>query len=408
MIALLFTLLSSTAMAQPTAIVSATALTGEGRIENATIVIRDDRIVSVEPGGSVPEGATRIDGAGMIVTPGFVGLGTPIGLVEILLETSTRDEAPENDDADPVRADFRASDGLNPRSTLLPIARSGGVTSVLATPMGGLVSGTSAWLDLGPPSPIPMLSKPIAAMHANLIGGGLDRVGGTQSSALTRLRGVLEDARLYGRQRAAFDRRALREMTASRADLERLEDVLSRRIPLVVQVSRAADILRVLELGREYGVTLVLSAVEEGWLVAREIAAANVPVIVQPLTDLPGTFASLASRYDNAALLAAAGVRVMIRAEGAHEMRTLRQEAGNAVANGLDPQLALQAITALPAQVFGMRDYGTIAAGRIANLVLWSGDPFETTTVARRVFVRGREVPMRTRQTALFERYRTP
>jgi imidazolonepropionase-like amidohydrolase len=143
-------------------------------------------------------------------------------------------------------------------------------------------------------------------------------------------------------------------------------------------------------------------------MVASRIAAAHVPVIVEPMTNLPTRFSTLHTRYENAAILSQAGVQIVLMAPGAWDVRNLRQEAGNAVAYGMDRGLALAAITSAPAAVFGMdADYGTVAPGRLANLVVWSGDPFEMTSVARRVFVRGREMPLRSRQTMLLERYRS-
>ena len=166
--------------------------------------------------------------------------------------------------------------------------------------------------------------------------------GGARPATLGRLREALDDARLYSTQRAAYDRRGLREMNVSRADLERLVEALSGRLPVVVRVARADDIVRVLELARAYGLRLVLSGVEEGWKVADAIAAAGVPCIVVPLANLPERFARLGTRYDNAALLARAGVRLVLTTDGAHGLRNLRQEAGNAIGDGLDPALALR------------------------------------------------------------------
>lgn len=380
---------------------------GAEPVENATVIVRDGRIVSVTPGGPVPEGATRIDAGGGVVTPGFVAAGAPLGLVEISLEPETRDMSVEDEEADEVRAAFGAVDGLNPRSTLIPVARLGGVTSALSTPHGGLISGTSAWIDLAGETPADMVVRDHAALQVALNEGGVRSAGGAMPAALTRLREVLEDARLYGRSRGAYDRRGLREMNVSRLDLERLQDVLAGRIPVVVEVSRAADILRVLELAEQYGLRLVLSGAEEAWRVADRIAAADVPVIVEPTTNLPSTFARLGSRLDNAALLAEANVSVVITAGGAHDLRNLRQEAGNAVAQGLDRDVALRAVTLEPARVFGMDDdYGTVEAGKVANLVVWNGDPFETTSWATHVVVGGEEIPLRSRQTELLERYR--
>ena len=390
------------------AIVNATVMPGDGAaIEAATVVIRGGRIVSVAANGPVPAGATSIDAQGGVVTAGFVGTEAPLGLVEISLEPETLDLAPEREDADPVRAAFSAADGVNPRSTLIPVARSGGITSAVSTPIGGLVSGTSAWIDLAPEGTQGYVVRERAALHVSLDDAGISAAGGAVPSALMRLRELLEDARLYGRQRGAYDRRALREMEASRLDLERLQDALAGRIPVVVRVSRASDILRVLELARGYGLRLVLSGAEEAWRVADRIAAADVPVIVQPLTNLPSSFTRLGARFDNAAILARAGVPIVLTTEGAHELWNIRQEAGNAIAHGLPRDEALRAVTLAPARVFGLdRDYGTVAAGKVANVVVWSGDPFETTTWPTHIFVQGREVPLRSRQTELFERYR--
>ncbi len=394
---------------QPIALVGGTVLPGDGpAIENATVILQDGRVLRVIAGGAPPAGARTIDCAGTVLTPGFVGVGSPIGLVEIGLEPSTDDEAPEGDDVDPVRASFSAADGYNPRSTLIPVARRWGVTSVVSTPTGGLVAGTSAWMDLRGATLADAMVAERAALHVSLDDGGVEASGGARASALGLLREVLDDARLYRQRRASFDRRGLRELSVSHLDLDRLAEALAGDLPVVIRVARASDITRALELGRAYGLRVVLSGAEEGWMVAREIAAARVPVIVQPLTNLPSQFSRLHSRYDNAALLRAAGVTVILSAgDDAHGQRNLRQEAGNAIAAGMSREDALAALTVEPARAFGLEDrYGTIAPGRVANLVVWTGDPFELTTWARHVFIRGEDVPLTTRQTLLFERYR--
>lgn len=401
--------LPSAALAQETiALVGARVLPGDGpAIDEATVVVRGDRIVGVTPRGAPPAGARVIDCAGTVITPGFVGTQTAIGLVEIDLEPSTADQAPEGESADPIRASFAAADGYNPLSTLVPVARLAGVTSVVSTPTGGLVSGTSAWFDLAGRTPAEALVEATTALHVDLSDSGVAAGGGARPAAIARLREALEDARLYRQNRAAYPRRGVRELSLSPLDLERLAQALDGRIPVVVSVSRASDILRVIELAREYRLRLVLAGAEEGWQVARQIAAADVPVIVQPLTNLPSALSTLHSRYDNAALLHRAGVRLVITSSGPHDLRNLRQEAGNAVAHGLPAEAALRALTVEPARVFGLGDrYGAIAPGRVANLVVWTGDPFELTTWARQVLIRGREIPMRSRQTMLFERYR--
>jgi imidazolonepropionase-like amidohydrolase len=375
-------------------------------IENGRVVFTDGRIVSVGV-GAVPAGARVVDlPEGAVVTPGLVGLEAALGLVEISLEPSTVDGHPDRGDAvDAIRAAFSAADAYNPMSTLIPVARRHGVTSVVSTPDGGLVSGVSAWFDLFGAAAQPV--ETATGLHVNLADDGVDAGGGSPASALTRLREAFEDARLYRQRRSDYDRRRLRELSLSRADLERLGQALAGELPVVVRVSRAADIVRVLALGDDLGLDLVLSGAEEAWMVADRIAAAEVPVVLVPLTNLPSTFTRLHSRYDNAAILSRAGVRVAMTTSGAHDLRNLRQEAGNAVAHGMDPAAALRALTAEPARLFGLEDrYGTLEVGKVANLVVWTGDPFEVTSYAAHVFIGGRDVPTRTRQTLLFERYR--
>lgn len=413
--------LASTASAQPrhpdiaSSIVTEIAITG-GRlrtgdghdVENATIVIRGDRIVSVTAGGAAPHDATVIDATGLNVTAGLVSLMTPIGLGEIELEDSAMDIGQEGEDADPIRAAFSAADGYNPLSTLIPVARLGGVTSALSVPEGGLVPGTSAWVDLAGRTLASVIRDDTAALHISYDDGGFAASHGARPSAIESLRELFDDARLYQRSHAQYDRGQFRETDISRLDLERVGAALSGEMPIVIRTARASDILRVLALADEYGLHIVLSGVEEGWMVAQEIEAAHVPVIVEPLANLPSRFSALHTRYDNAALLSQAGVEVMIMSPGAWDVHNLRQEAGNAVANGMTWDAALRAVTSLPARVFGMEDqYGTVAPNHVANVVVWSGDPFETTTVARHVIIRGHDVALRSRQTELFERYRS-
>lgn len=396
-----------------------TILPGDGSeaIPEGSIVIRGGEVIYAGPtaGAPAPAGAEIVElEEGAVATPGLVAVGAPLGLVEIDLEAATRDAEPEEDDADPVRAAFLAAEGYNPDSTLIPVTRLGGVTAAVSTPTGGLISGVSAYVHLGEARSAEALRgavrNPAAALHVDLGDSGIAATEGTMPTALTRFREVLEDARLYGRQQRAYERRALRPLRISRLDLERLQPALAGEVPVVVRVSRAADILRVLAIADELGLDLVLSGAEEGWRVAEAIAAADVPVIVQPLTNLPTTFRRLGSRYDNATLLHEAGVRLVLATGGAHDLRNLRQEAGNAVRFGLPAAVALQAVTATPAALFGPRDRGTpphaLAAGARADLVVWSGDPFELSTRPLHILVGGEPQPLTSRQTELRDRYR--
>lgn len=399
----------SVALGQDMALTHATVHVGDGEIiEDATVVVRAGRIASVQKGGAVPAGMQSQDLDGAVVTPGLIAAESALGLMEIEAESSSRDDAMAVDD--PIRADYRAAEGFNPRSSLIPVARRWGILNAVATPAGGLISGVSAWVDLGGDDARANLGgvvQNITALHIDLSRWGQSSAGGTIPAALMRLREVFDDARLYGRSRAAYDRRAMRASRVSRLDLERLQDVLAGRVPVVVGVSRASDILEVLSLAASYGLRLVLSGAEEAHLVRADLAQARVPVIVQPLANLPSSFSALATRYDNAALLEAAGVKVLLSAGSAHDIRNLRQQAANAVAFGLPREKALSTMTSRVAEVFGMdRDYGSVARGKVANLVVWQGDPLSLSAWPTAAFVRGRAVTLSSRQTELFHRYR--
>jgi len=226
---------------------------------------------------------------------------------------------------------------------------------------------------------------------------------------MLRLRELLDDVRQYARRRPEFERNQMRKVAASRLDLEALIPVVEGKLPLVVEAHRASDLQALLRFAREQKIRLVVSGAQEGWMVAAELAAARVPVIVSALPDLPRTFETLGSRLENAALLAKAGVRVAIspREGDGPFSRTLRLEAGNAVAHGLPWEAALAAITRVPAEIFEVDGtLGTLAAGHAADLVVWSGDPFEPLTRPRHVILRGQDLPLRSRQTELRDRYR--
>ena len=396
------------ARAQLTAIRGATVYVEPGVVEkNATVVIDGDTIVAAGKGVAVPGGATVIDGTGKIVTAGLVEASTDLGLTEVDEERSTVEGAFARTPDQAIHAAYRVIDGFNPRSVAIPIARTGGVTSAVATPRGGLVAGTSAWLMLRDGGISDMLVKAPLAMYVTLGERSESAAHGSRGLAVEELRELLDDAREYARRRGAFERNQTRKFAAERLDLEALGPVVSGRLPLVVRVDKAADILAALGVAREFGARLVIEGGTEAWMVARELAAARVPVILDPIDNLPSNFDRIHVRDDAPAILVRAGVTIAISTLGSGAFaRTLRQRAGNAIRAGLPPAAALAAVTTGPAAIFGVRDRGRIARGEAADLVVWSGDPFELSTQAEHVFVGGVEQSLVTRQTLLFRRYR--
>lgn len=385
--------------------------TGDGkRIDDGTLVVRGDTIIAVGPSAEVkvPDGFRRLDGRGAWVTPGLIDAEALTGVVEVSQEAST-DDSGLDERYDAVRAAFSVVDGLNPRSVIIPVTRMEGVTGSVLVPHGGLVTGRQAVVRLVGDSADQMVVRAPVSVWATVAGDGRNVAWGARGGVMLRLRELVDDVRQYARRRQDFERNQMRKVGASRLDLEALIPVVEGKLPLVVEVQRASDVQALLRFAREQKLRLVLSGAQEGWMVAGELAAAKVPVIVSALPDLPRTFETLGSRLENAALLARAGVRIAIspREGDGHFSRTLRLEAGNAVAHGLPWESALSAVTRNPAEIFGVEGtMGTLAVGRSADLVVWSGDPFEPLTRVKHVLIRGQDLPLRSRQTELRDRYR--
>jgi imidazolonepropionase-like amidohydrolase len=403
---------AATLESQTVAITGGRVLTAAGApIDNGTVLMRDGRIVAVGANVAVPADAQRISAAGKWVTPGLINAATQLGLVEVGAEAPTRDATALGQDN--IAAAFTVWEGLNPASVLLAPARDEGITTVLVTPGGGLISGQAAVVDLVDGSLSDMLVRAPVAMVAQIGSTGSAGVG-ARAELLVKLREVLEDARAYARRRADFERAATREFAASRLDLEALLPVLAGRVPLMVGADRASDIEAALKLARDFNLRIILAGAAEGWMVADKIAAARVPVMTGAMNNIPGSFSTLGAAQESAGLLRRAGVDVVLIGDNgvsdafSFNVRNLKQEAGNAVAYGMTWDDAFRAVTIAPARVLGIADrYGSLEAGKVANVVVWSGDPFEFGTRADHVFVRGREITTANRQELLQQRYRT-
>lgn len=252
-----------------------------------------------------------------------------------------------------------------------------------------------------------MLRVRDAAMAGNF-GNALKAAGGgSHAAGLARVRRILEDARDYDRRRADYRRADMQELSAPASELEALLPVLRGTLPLYVVANAERDILNALRLADEFDIRLIIRGGTEAWKVSAELAEAKVPVALDAFANIPD-FESMEVRWDNAALLAEAGVAVVLYEGGDGGPRNLRFAAGHAVRNGLPWEAALEAITLAPARAFGAgTTMGSLAAGRMADVVVWSGDPFEFSTRPEHVFIGGEEIPATSRQTELLERYRT-
>lgn len=388
-----------------------------GTLENATIVMQDGQILDAGTEVQIPAGATRIDASGKIVTPGILSPFGQLGLVEVGAVDGTVDSVQRGAQ---FSAGFDVADAYNPRSTLIAINRSDGITGALIAPepaepdpfgnVSSVLSGKASFVSLTP-SPQFLLRRG-AALLVNLGESGSALAGGSRAAALQLLREALDDARDYRQNKAAWARGDWREYSVSAADLEALQPVLDAEVPLLVRVNRASDISILLGLAKAYSLKLILLGAAEAWMLAPELAANNVAVILDTTNNLPASFDQLNARLDAAAILAASGVRLTFGGENSsqtHNARNITQAAGIAVANGMNWDAALRAITRTPAEMFGVADrLGSLEAGKSADLIIWSADPLELTSFPESVYIGGEAVILENRQTLLRDRYLGP
>jgi len=405
-VALVGLMFSITVLADDIAITGGKVITmgTSGTIENGTVLISEGKITSVTAGGSAPAGYKVVDAGGRIVTPGLVVGGTNLGISEVGAVAATNDGSINGDNA-PFSAAFDVSYALNPMQTHIAISRIEGVTRAISVPgrTNSIFGGQAAAIHLGNGNDILVKSK--VAMSVSLGAGGGSRVGGSRAAAITYLRKALDEAarisrRGWGRGAPVRERDSL----LSRQDAEALVPVLSGNIPMLINVTRAADILQVIRLGQDYSdLDIIITGGNEAHLVGDELAAAGIPVIINPENNLPGNFSSLASTLHSAGRLEASNVSVSF---AGGQPRLVTQIAGNAVAHGMTWQAALEAITINPARAFGLDgSIGSLEAGKEADVLIWDGDPLELSSSPDVVIIKGEEIEMVSRQTKLRDRY---
>ncbi|MCZ6537763.1 MAG: amidohydrolase family protein [Gammaproteobacteria bacterium] len=385
-------------------------MTERGTLNDATVLVENGHIVAVGSGVQIPDGAERVEANGRIVTPGLFDAYSYFGVSEMGLVKETVDVI-QTDER--YTASFELADVINPRSTLIPINRIEGVTRAMVAPRAGFFQELSNSPILGLGSVIHLGSTEHFIVARNnalfvMLGEtGARLAGGSRANALLLLREALQDARDYAANRQGFEEGRRRAYRLNRMDLDSLVAVLNGQRPIVATVDRASDIESALRLANEFGIRLVINSGAEAWIVADKLADADVPVILDPLQNLPRRFESLGSTLQNAARLEKAGVTVAFSSGDSHNSRNMKQAAGVAVANGLSYETALRALTINPAEIFGLQaTYGSVSVGAEADLVIWSGDPLEVSTFADFVMIRGKTIPMVSRSTLLFERYK--
>ena len=365
-----------------------------GTLENTDVLISEGKIQKIGKDLPVPQDIYVFNAGGKPLTPGFFAGITSLGIEEVSAVAESVDGSLALKE---MRPEFDIIPAYNPHSSLIPVTRIEGFSFTLlgAGTKGSIFGGQGRLVALngGYES---FIGSSVLFINVGRDASALS--GGSRAGQWMLLHQAMQEA---DNPPASNEARLL-----TRNGRNTLSTYAENGMKTVFNVDRASDILEVLRFAESYGLSPVISGGAEAWMVAKQLAIANVPVLLNPLSNLPGNFDSLGSRLDNAAILEAAGVTIAISGDDSHNARKQRQMAGNAVSYGLPHEAGIAALTSNPAQIFGFTDdQGIIRRNKPANVVLWSGDPLEVTSVAEMVIINGELIPMESRQTKLRDRY---
>lgn len=406
--------LAAPATAETIAITGGKLVVGDGSapMEGGAVVVRDGTIVAAGKGVSIPAGARTIDATGKWVTPGVFAGFSRLGLSEVDAVNGTNDKGGGKSG---FSAAIDVAPAIDPFRSPIAVNRSAGVTRAVVAPEGGdrIFAGQGAIADLG--ADTNPVTRARAFQFVEFGEAGAEASGGSRSGNHLHFRAMLREAQDHAAGGDAFDDDLLKK-----EDARVLQAVLRGEQRLLIHVEGANDILRLLELKREFpAIKMVFVGASEGWRVASQLAQAGVPVIASALNDLPATFEMLGATQSNIGRMKDAGVKVaigMINDRDSHQLRYTTQYAGNLVslqrvprASGLTWDEAFAAISSAPAEILGVGDrLGSLKAGRAGDVVVWDGDPLELTSAPTHVLIDGIEQPLGNRQDRLRDRYRTP
>jgi imidazolonepropionase-like amidohydrolase len=375
-------------------IVDATVYTPDGPKAGWDVLWSFGKITAVGESVPMPKMCRVRIAEGWHVTPGFIAMGTGIGVVEVDLESVTRDDSAGL----PEAPAFRVADAFNPRSAVVPMTRLGGITSAMVVPSGGWASGQAAAVSLDGGLWADSVLQPNVGIVVDL------QATGSSARTWQLLRQRLEEARWFNGQPDAY--LAAERVGVGKGDLKAWADVALGKIPLWIHADRASDLEVLARFATEEKVRVHVLGGAEAWLVAAPLAQAKVGVVLDPFVYGAGSFDQIHGAADNAAKLHAAGVSIAFYGAELHTTRTLRQLAGNAVRGGLPHGAAVAAITSGPASMLGLSDRGRVAVGAVADLAVWSSDPLDTPARLLDLRIGGAIVPLTSRQEALTEAWR--
>ncbi|GAB5409069.1 MAG: amidohydrolase family protein [Balneolaceae bacterium] len=378
-----------------------------GVIENGTIVISNGIIEAVGKNVSIPSDAEVIDYNGREIYPGMIDSGTQLGLSEIGSIAEANDFREFGD----ITPQMQALSAVNPNSEAIPVTRVSGVTTTLTFPRGGVLPGTAATINLFGYTPDQMFagSKGVVMNFPNnrrRWRQTQEQADRAKEKALNSVNDAWDKAEIYAKVKDSPDARYYPEMEA-------LAEVVNGEMMLYLEVNSAPDILSAIDWIQDRGYEkVVFTGVAEGWRVADELVKANISVIAGPVLSTPTRDSDgYTAPYANAGVMQKAGVKVALRTGDTENSRNLPYNAGFAATYGMGREEALKAITINAAEIMGIGDQvGSIEVGKKANLFVSTGDPFETATQIVDVYIDGYQIPMRSRQTDLYDEFlnRTP
>ena len=368
------------------------------------ILIREGVIAKISK-TSVPYADKVYDAKGKIITPGFIAPDTQIGIVEIGALSVTRD-----DESSIYNIGFSIHDAFNPNSVLIPWNRANGITSAItlprntSSPIGGL--GSFFILD----SKLDISSEADVAMIGRLGGSG----SSSRSESLSLIDDILSFASSLDKKNMSTDA-SIDEiiddssiasyMDFKPRDVKALYRLFNDDLPIIIKSHRASDILKLIELKNTYDLNLIIMGAQEASLVVDKIAESKIPLIVNPINNIPNSFDELASNINMTSMLEKAGITLMFNVSRSHNYHLIRQGAGVAVANGMSYGGAIKALTSNVAETFNLKNRGSIKVGNIADIVVWEDDPLEPSSMPEKVIINGIDTDLTTRSTRLRDRY---